>query len=362
MIGNNKSIFFVSLPKSGTVYTWNSLSRVTGLKIPEFHLLQGWDDYNAGLDLSCPDIYACGDYNTQLLRPSEMKLYAEGYIFGAHMQSSYHNMRVLEENGINKITVLLRDPRDAFVSWVHHLKNLGPSARNYCSKIYHIPRAYFEWSLTKQFDFQIRTFLPIVVNWVEGWLDYYASSNKKINILFVYYDELKRNPVDYIRRITEHHGFTNIDLSKVVVPEVGKMHFRKGEHGQWKEEFTPANQSLANDLMQDRIEHGFYVAAQTHTGLMSSENLLQSGKYKEAAIEAFQSIIQFPNHSPSYDALFRAVDRCGENTASLRTRVETELKDLSVDGLFVYRDELVNDCKNLVCNLEAKIPSHALAF
>jgi hypothetical protein len=33
------SVFFVSLPKSGTVYTWYSLQDVTGLKLPDFHLL-----------------------------------------------------------------------------------------------------------------------------------------------------------------------------------------------------------------------------------------------------------------------------------------------------------------------------------
>ena len=130
------SIFFVTLPKSGTVFTWYSLEQAIKLKVPEFHKLEGWPEYTRGADFACRDLYACGDYNTQLLRPENMQLFMRGFIFGAHMQASYHNMRVLKEAGIEKITVLLRDPRDAFISWVHHLRNLGPSARDYHSKIY----------------------------------------------------------------------------------------------------------------------------------------------------------------------------------------------------------------------------------
>lgn len=349
---NQQSLFFVSLPKSGTVYSWYSLSGVTGLSIPEFPLMKGWDDYNAGCDFSCPEIYACGDYNTQLLLLDKMKRYLNGYIFGSHMQASYHNMRVLEECGIDKISVLLRDPRDALVSWVHHVRNLGYSARNYISKIYHIPRNYYDWSVAKQFDFQIRTFLPVVVNWVEGWLDYYSSEDKRINVQFVLYDELKRDPVNFIRRITGHQGFLNIDTTKVVVPEVGKMHFRKGEHGQWKEEFTSADQRLVNELIQDRIEQGFIAAAKQHPGFVAAETYLQSGNYKEAATAALLAIIQFSSNRKCYNTLFRAVENLGENTEWLRRQVDSELKSLSVEDMFIYRDKLVNECKDLVCKLE----------
>ena len=104
-------------------------------------------------------------------------------------------------------------------------------------------------TLAEQFAYQIRTFLPVTVNWVESWLDYYASPGREVEVLFVYYDELRREPLRYIRRITDFHGVRDVDESKIVVPEPGKMHFRKGEHGTWREEFTPADQRLADDLI-----------------------------------------------------------------------------------------------------------------
>lgn len=345
---DKKSIFFVSLPKSGTVYTWNAVCDVTGLKIPEFHLLEGWNDYNSGRDFSCPKLYACGDYNTQMLLPDNMQYYSDGYFFGAHMQASYHNMKVLEESGIERVVVLLRDPRDAFVSWVHHLRKLGPSARNYHSRIYHIPRDYYNWTLEKQFDYQVRAFLPTVINWVEGWLDYYASPDRKIDILFVLYDELKRDPVNYVKKIVSYNKLDNVDYSKLPMAQVGKLHYRKGEHGQWKVEFNGLNQMLANEMLQERIISGFDNAAMSHENIKKSEDALVDRRAKDAAILLFDVLQQFPNSLDCYELFLRAMVASGFKVSKLRKIVNVELSNLQVEDCFIYRDGLISACKDLL--------------
>jgi hypothetical protein len=344
---DQKSIFFVSLPKSGTVYTWNSLCDMTGIKMPQFHLMEGWDAYNAGRDFSCPDLYACGDYNTQLLRPEQMKHYLTGHIFGAHMQASHHNMTVLEESGIDRITVLLRDPRDAFVSWVHHLKNLGLPARNYHSRIYHIPRDYYEWPLDKQFDFQVRSFLPTTINWIEGWLDYYASSERKVEVLFVFYDELKRDAEAYVRKIVEFHEVDDVDYSKLVVPEQGKMHFRKGEHEEWKVDFSLENQRLAEDLLQDRIVRGFEAAARSHQSNKTVERAVAARDYRGAAEAALEGITQFSSCKHGFQMLLRIAEAAAVDASSLRRAVDDELGSPSTGSYFRYREGLVHQARNI---------------
>ncbi len=341
------SVFFVSLPKSGTVYTWYSLEAMTGLKMPQFHELAGWPDYNDGRDFSCPDLYACGDYNTQLLLPQGMKNFVRGHIFGAHMQASYHNMCILKESGIDRISVLLRDPRDAFVSWVHHLNRLGPSARNYHSKIYHIPRDYYDWPLAQQFEYQIRTFLTIAVNWVEGWLDYYASSDREIEVLFVYYDELKRDPLRYIKRITDFHGIEQVDFSKIVIPEPGKMHFRKGEHGQWKEEFSTADQELTDNLMGTRILRGFEVAAAKHPAMIRAQGLLAAGNARDALSEILVALADFPNSRLAYGLVIHAAESLGVDATVLKRLVSSQLNDREIASSFVYRYDLIEECRRL---------------
>jgi hypothetical protein len=340
------SLFFVSLPKSGTVFTWTMLERATGLSIPRFHELEGWGEYTTGYDFAAPHIYACGDYNTQLLRPQEMHHYLKGYIFGAHMQASYHNMRTLKGSGINKITVLLRDPRDSFVSWVHHLRKLGPSARAYHSKIYGIPRAYYEWTLSEQFAYQIRTFLPITVNWVEGWLDYYASSDREIDILFVYYDEIKRDPQRYISKILAYHDVVGGDVSGVAAPAAGELHFRKGLHGQWREDFSPKDQGLAAELMQDRIVRGFEAAAGSHPDVKTMNEHRLSGNYAEAALAAVGVLKQFPNSRSVYEALADIASAAGIDASDLRSAAAATLTK-QVEDQFLYRYDLLQTADEL---------------
>lgn len=338
---DRESLFFVSLPKSGTVYTWTCLRDVTGLRIPDFHLLEGWKDYNAGRDFSCPDLYACGDYNTQLLRPNQMKLYLKGYIFGAHMQASYHNMRVLQEVGIRRISVLLRDPRDAFVSWVHHLRQLGSAARDYHSRIYHIPRDYYGWSIERQFDFQSRAFLATTINWIEGWLDYYASGERKIDVLFVYYDELRSDPEAYVRKLVAFHQVPGADYSKVLVPEQGKLHFRKGEHDQWQVDLSPSNQALAADLLGDRIITGFDRAARSHPGFAAAQGALDRGNLAEAAASAYCVVSQFSSLLPAYELLFQAAALAGVAEPDFEEDAARALGNPTVEGCFRMRKSLV---------------------
>lgn len=359
-IGDNRSeapsIFFVSLPKSGTVYTWNMLTRCTGLKIPDFHKLQGWDDYTAGRDFSCGDLYACGDYNTQLLRPEAMPLYMTGFVFGGHMQASFHNMRVLKETGIDRIAVLLRDPRDAFVSWVHHLRTLGPKARDYHSRIYHWPMEYYAWTLEKQFSYQIRTFLPVVVNWIEGWLDYFASKKRDLNVKIVYYDELKTRPQQYIRRLVEFYGCKNFDLSVVESPKVGEMHYRKGQHGQWQEEFSAPDQRLVAELMQDRLLTLFDKAAASHEGISRAKSELENGRPAAACGAALRALRDFPNYRAGYElaaASCRTAGIAGNEAEALVQNADRQLGGANIADVFLYRYDLIHAVENVTHLLQA---------
>ena len=352
------SVFFVSLPKSGTVYTWNMLARATGLRIPDFQKLDGWSDYTAGREFSCPALYACGDYHTTLLRPEAIAPYMQGFLFGAHMQASQHNIRVLKKAGIERITLLLRDPRDAFVSWVYHLRTLGPSARAYHSKLYHWPESYYDWPLAEQFAFQIRTFLPIVANWVEGWLDYCASPQRDLEVQIVYYDELKTDPRRYIQRIAEFHGIDDADLSAVRPPEAGTLHYRRGEHAQWRAEFSEPDQALAAELLQDRIPHGVDRAAAAHPALSRATASLGDNRPAAAAAAALVVLRNFPNHRPAYRLVAMAAERGGGITeaGSLLRRVERELETAELGEKFAYRFDLIDACEEIARHLARPHP------
>ena len=130
------------------------------------------------------------------------------------------------------------------------------------------------------------------------------------------------------------------------------MHFRKGQHGQWQEDFSNADQRLVDDLIQDRIWRGVEAAAGRHPGLAAAQGSLGSGDAKRAAAAALQAVIEFPNHRPAYELLFSAVERCGISAEPLRGQVEAELKPRNTAESFIYRYELVDACVALVSGLE----------
>lgn len=260
------------------------------------------------------------------------------------MQASYHNMKVLKDAGIDKATVLLRDPRDALVSWVHHIAKLGPSGRDYHSRIYHIPRAYFEWTHEEQLAFQIRTFLPTIGNWIEGWLDYYASDDREIDLQFVYYDELRSDPVRYLGRIAEFHGLANVDYTKLRRPSPGELHFRKGEHDQWRSEFTTDDQHLANALLGDRIIKAFATATRsTKCQQPSSPHVVD-----EIPAGALDIVENFPGQRAGYDAVLAALPQLGSAGRQLREQIDQRFSHPTTEGQFICHSDLIETCRRLL--------------
>lgn len=350
---SDDSIFFVSLPKSGTVYTWSCLESVTSLVMPKFNEMAGWETYTAGYDFSCPEIYACGDYNTQLLLPHRIKDFVTGYVFGTHMQASYHNLRALRENGIDRLSVLIRDPRDAFVSWVHHLRALGPGSRNYHTRIYHIPTEYYDWSLAEQFAFQLRSFLPVTINWVEGWIDKYAHNDSGLEIKLFYYDELKTNPVRYIKRLLTFHGVETYDLSKVIIPEEGKLHFRRGVHGEWESEFSPEDRALSDRLLGSRLIQLFERAEASHLSYEEARGFRGRDPIASARA-ALEAVRDFPNFRSAYDLLIEGCATLGVSVEELSKRLDHEIQD-TVEARFLYRADLIDLCEDLVARAERQL-------
>lgn len=290
----NKSIFFVTLPKSGTVFTWQTLEAMTGLKQPNLNADKSqWKDYASGLEYRHETIYASGDFATQRLLPHRLgQFLPNGYIFGAHMPPVYHNMQALEVAGVNRIVVTLRDPRDATVSWAHHVEGRGDGYRNYQSKIYSLPFRFFDLPYEDQLAFHVRNFLPMAVTWIEAWLDFYANPSTNVDILFVYYDDLKSNPIRYFDRIHRFLDLGQMDEGKIPHPEKGKMHYRQGKHGSWFDEFSQDDKSLSDLLMGDRILASFAKASKSRINAIdATAEMLPASARLNLALDALD---QFP--------------------------------------------------------------------
>ncbi|CAN2046979.1 Sulfotransferase domain-containing protein [Candidatus Magnetomoraceae bacterium gMMP-1] len=361
----SESLFFITLPKSGTDFTWNTLEDITDLKMPsplkDPTLMKIWE---SGLDNEMEFATSTGDFTSQRLIAKGMKHYLpNGYVFGTHMQASYHNIKVLEQSGIKKITVLIRDPRDVVISWTHHVKKSGPDHRKHISKFYHLPPEYYTWDLSQQLSYQVRTFLPLAVNWIESWLSYYSDPDRKMDILFVFFDELKRSPEEYFKKITSFHLCESVNLSKIKKPVWGTRHFRKGEYDQWKNDFSDDDLLFSKLLIGQRLKNAFKKAILSHKNFLNGLEYFHNQEYLQAAKCMLSVINQFPMSKEVYDLLINILKMINiqKNSGIIldKNEIKKEFNQLTEyeDCLFIYDYNYINYINELCKSIQYGINS-----
>lgn len=204
-------IFIASFPKSGNTWMRFILS----------HLLTNCEEQLnfTNFDKYIPEINVHRKLVKKLNRPRLLKTHSMYY------------------GEIKKAIYIIRDPRDVYVSYYHHLKKRLPGS----------------WNLHK--------FIDKYINKKNSWGNHYESWNKLQNKIIVKYEDLHRNPnkeiskvVDFlninknvflIKQAIEYSSFERLSKIEVVhgrkfLSEKDKSKaskfMRKGQIGSWKAE------------------------------------------------------------------------------------------------------------------------------
>ena len=249
------SIFLATLPKSGTEFVRGGIHDATQLIDPQ----QLWDaelvqQFWTGY-CNRTDVGGTGLFVSERLNLSELSnLVPNGFLQASHCMANYHNLCTLRDAPFKRVSVLVRDPRDATVSWTYHVRTLPPHLLHFNSFMQHLPADYFEWPHQRQLSFQVRTFLPAAVNWIESWLDAAERPQHGLSIQIIPFPMLRDDPLRMFEQIFAFHGINDYDLSRITPPTVGERNFREGGSGAWREEFSEEDRVLAASLMGSRIE------------------------------------------------------------------------------------------------------------
>jgi sulfotransferase family protein len=253
------SIFIATLPKSGTEFIWGGIQDATSLRMPA-HLADEtfMRSYLSGY-CNRDDIYSTGVFTSERLILDELrKLNPNGVVHASHCMATHHNVCTLHDAGFQRITVLVRDPRDSTVSWTYHLRApaMGERMRNFNSLIQHLPTDYFSWPHGRQLAFQVRTFLPAAVNWIESWIEASRTPDKDhaLEIQIVHFDDLRTDPRGMFESVFAFHGVADYDLAKIQPAKAGARHFRRGETGTWRDEFSATDIAFADNLLNGRLQ------------------------------------------------------------------------------------------------------------
>ncbi|MDY0873647.1 sulfotransferase domain-containing protein [Dongia rigui] len=225
----------ISLPKSGSVYLQTALRRT--LRIPMIK-------FDAG-----------GTFDTSL-RYFPLRQFAKGNaLTRVHMLARPHLVQALRHSGILKIMVLIRDPRDAIISWSKHVdRNL--TSRGITGAIIDVemelPDDFADWTSHDRLRWQIKNTLPRFCEWIQGWVDLSADSD--VQIEFFDFADMAGQEGAFVERVLRYFGI-DYDPAWVIVPDA-----KPGRHNitsLQRSHLDPDLQALADSIIPTKLLQRF---------------------------------------------------------------------------------------------------------
>ena len=222
-------IFIASLPKSGTVFLQDALCH--------------------GLDKRPVAVPSAGLFpNVMLAQSAVEQVVATGGVYVIHVRPSDFN-RIEIANRLDRMIVHVRDLRQALLSWVMFLPNVLKNVDPVQAIHYALPKAYQEWPLEKQIDWQIENYLPQQIAWVGDWLETSKDAGFPTRVMFTTQEGLKQDQKAFFERLLDFLGIDAARFKMPNPPRSGQSNFRSGATDEWRHVFTNEQAGKATSMM-----------------------------------------------------------------------------------------------------------------
>jgi hypothetical protein len=231
-----QAILLNTMPKSGSVYIARSLQKILGL---DFMLLGNGHNLIDQIALQAARRFSGG-----------------GYVSQNHLAPSAENLQILEHFKL-KMVLHLRDPRQALLSWVHHLDRITDGNDESELLLHFTPRTppgYFRLSLSRKIDWQIENSLPDVVAWTKRWVE--VADRGTIPILITQQRDLGTNEKALFDSILDFYQVSR-DYALPNVPKTIEVHFRRADPAEWKQTFSPEQAAAATSKISRDLRTRF---------------------------------------------------------------------------------------------------------
>lgn len=236
-IGRNlPAMAICTIPKSASESIWNRLTE--GLGVAQCYL-------SLGLFPDC------------CLVPARVAEAARGGVISKdHIAPTAHNLRTLEQAGIDRVIVHHRDPRQATLSWVHFARDdinqrlMAPLWRKIVP-----PAGVLSRDLGAQIDWCIENYLPLLIGFLADWRAVDAGPDRPLSVLFLSFEQFRTEPARYFERALEFYRVPPERFAAEAEAEV--VHLRKGQTDEWRGVFTEAQRERAWQLIPDDMAEAF---------------------------------------------------------------------------------------------------------
>jgi hypothetical protein len=218
----------VTIPKSGSLYLAEVLRQ--GLNIPYKEVSSGY-------------------FPLDVFEYRKLNAYSTGKVISkAHLGANPINLHLMKAFS-PRIVLHLRDPRQAMLSMLHHLKRDFEDDPHYLAWVAPAPsREILRGSLSEAIDWYLAHHLTNLLEWTESWLAH-AESGEKPSVLVTHYHDLRENVQTVVERILNFYQIPPRAYVAKEVPKDWATHYRKGELEEWREVFNPTQQKICADLM-----------------------------------------------------------------------------------------------------------------
>ena len=229
--------FLNTMPKSGSMYLSHHLAliykarffRIASSGFPESHLIE-----------------------------EKVRILSEGGLWDQeNLDASEENLDILAANGVTKILVHVRDPRQAMLSWVHHVERgmSGPDAHLRLRSRIRVPRDYDDRTMDDKLQWHAKNWLPVLVDWTKRWVDV-QSSDPRFTIELSEFRNLKEKPLETINKMLEFFEIL-VSFSEATQAVPGLGHFRKGSLNEWRDIFSARQKEVMSRLIPKELKTMF---------------------------------------------------------------------------------------------------------
>jgi hypothetical protein len=228
-----ESLLLNTMPKSGSVYVQKSLSKILDFGTAYLGNRYGLIDQ---MNIQDTRTFSCG-----------------GFVSQNHLAPSPENLQVLRHFKL-KMVLHMRDPRQALLSWVHHLQFVAGGDDTSEELLYVTPRppiGYFKLSLSRQIDWQIDNYMPQLVLWAERWVE--IADRNTIPILITHQNDLRTAEKAFFNKIL---AFYDVDLDYALpnlARTMNETHFRLADPMEWSRTVTPDQAIRAASMIPESL-------------------------------------------------------------------------------------------------------------
>jgi hypothetical protein len=230
-------IIFNTVPKTGSVYILYTLARSLQLEVVnETHrLLHGY-------------------FPTFFLYPNIVQYTCTGQrIVQEHFDASPINVHILRRY-TDRMLFQVRDPRQATLSWVHHMTRMlteHPRSDQFTQTI--PPANYLDWELEDKISWHIERHLPAMISFIEGWMDVQEQKDPDFRVEITAYERFRADEMAYFMEILDFYEIPRDQFHYDPAEKTEKTNFRHGQSNEWQSVLTAAQQRRAEELIGPRV-------------------------------------------------------------------------------------------------------------